>query len=46
MFALFDLTRPETLTIDVKSSLEIISYANKNPYLKVFLIGTNADKVS
>ena len=51
LFILFDLSRPSTFIDDsgkekfhVKYLLNETQTLNRNPHLKIFLIGTNADK--
>ena len=53
LFILFDLSRPSTFFDDtgkekyhVKYLLNETQTLNRNPHLKIFLIGTNADKAT
>ena len=53
IFILFDLSRPSTFFDDtgkekyhVKYLLNETQTLNRNPFLKIFLIGTNADKAA
>jgi hypothetical protein len=53
LFILFDLSRPRTFIDDtgkekfnVKYLLNETQTLNRNPHLKIFLIGTNADKAA